>query len=119
MPSGKATHPAAVQATPAMLLDSFQRSARATLPIAAAAKQLSGNRLRIRRDRDSVTVSGVVFAEGENKAKGTWHFYFRASGKNCYAYMKQDFITRQAGIKELAMATSEVGYCLHFFKTAS
>jgi len=107
------------EATPAsapkISLDSFQRSASTTLPVKMAAA-ISKNKLLIRRDKDSLTVSGVVFAEGEHKTKAAWHFYFRASDKKCFAYLKQDFRQMQNGVQKLT--SREAGYCLHFFNTA-
>jgi hypothetical protein len=106
----------AAGATLVLSLDSFQRRAYATLPARAAVRRIAASRLRIRRDTDSLTISGAVFAEGKNKANGAWHFYFRATAGRCYAYIKEDRSRVEDGLQKISRR--EAGYCLNFFKTA-
>ncbi len=104
-------------AAPNVSLDSFTQYYSASYPVAASLPPAEKSKMFIRRDKDSLTVSGVVYAADARSARTAWRFYFKASGRQCYAYLKQDYSRVENGLQK--RSSRETGYCLHFFRTES
>ena len=85
--------PAAQSDVAGISLDSFQRSSVYTLPQFTAVREekLPGSSYAIHREKDAVTLSGAVYVKHEGAdhliSHHSYRFYFRASGKNSYAYL--------------------------------
>lgn len=99
--------------TPHMALDSFQRSIVATLPAAARRKQSPKNTYHIIREKDSITISGALYNVAGQREESSYHFYFKASGNNCYAYVMQQYCASTDGRAVAQFKSREVGYHLY------
>ncbi len=99
---------------PHIALDSFQRNVVANIPAGSTEKHSYKNAYTLHRGKDSITVSGVLFTEGENKTLTSYRYYFKASGKYCYAYLKQQYIDGANSKGTQQLQSREAGYHLHF-----
>lgn len=105
-------HPAVIS------LDSFQHTSSSVTAHYAPAAALPASRFHIKREKDSVTWSGVFYATHEEAdhriSYHTYRFYFKASGLNSYACLRYTAHAPVAGAATDRHFTREAGYYLDF-----
>lgn len=104
-------------------LDTFQHTSSSVTAHYAPAAALPASRFRVKREKDSVTWSGVFYATHEDADRRisyhAYRFYFKASGLNSYAYLRYTAHAPVAGTAADRHFTREAGYHLDFSRLLS